>query len=316
MMGSSASFPSATVAGGVSGGVWGGHRLLYVLTAALTGVLVTSGAIVCVTDASSGCPDWPGCYGRLLPPLQLKSVLEWSHRVVAALTLPLLLWTAALGWRRYGRQRWLRWPPTLAIASMLAVVAFGAAAVLWGLPPVLAALDLGAALLTLALVVSAAVVASDLHRAPRPAARLRYPDARAQLAPYTLLLLFAVLVGGVLVAEPGSVVRCVSLPRWDPRAPAGAVSGAAGLRLVAGGVASALLIVVALRAWRAHRALAASLLGLLAAELAVGAWLSRFGLADVALVIYVTVAIALWAAAVALTVALGLDGSASSPSPD
>jgi cytochrome c oxidase assembly protein subunit 15 len=42
-------------------------RLLYV-AAALALTVVVLGAWVRLTDAGLGCPDWPGCYGRLLVP--------------------------------------------------------------------------------------------------------------------------------------------------------------------------------------------------------------------------------------------------------
>jgi heme A synthase len=288
--------------------VSGRHRLLFLLTAVLTGVLVASGALVCVTDASSGCPDWPGCYGRLVPPLRLKSVIEWSHRLVAALTLPLLLWTVVVGWRRYPHLRWLRWTPLLSVVTLLSVVAFGAAAVLWGLSPVLAALDLGSALTTLALVVTAAAVAAAHHRRPDLGDRIRYPDGSARLGPWTLILLFVVLVSGVLVAEPGSVVRCVSLPRWESPA-SGGRPWLSMARLVVGAVAAGMSIGLALVQWRRHRTQSLCLLGLLTAEIAVGAWLSARGLTDVSLVIYSVLAVALWAVLVSLVVSVGLDSA-------
>ena len=135
------------------------HRDLLVAASTLTYLLVVLGGIVCVTNSSRGCPDWPACYGRLVPPMRLDSILEYAHRVLAALTSLCIVASAAVGWRKARSIRWVSWPPVIAIAFLLAVIVFGALVVLRGLEPGLAALDLGSALMVLTLMLAATVMA-------------------------------------------------------------------------------------------------------------------------------------------------------------
>jgi heme a synthase len=55
----------------------------YIALAALT-VIVLTGAAVRLTDSGLGCPDWPRCYGRAVPPLSFHSVVEYGNRVFSA----------------------------------------------------------------------------------------------------------------------------------------------------------------------------------------------------------------------------------------
>ena len=289
------------------------HRTLLLAASVFTYLLVTLGGIVCVTNSSRGCPDWPGCYGQLVPPMRLDSILEYSHRVLAALTSLAILASAILGWRKARSIRWVSWPPVIAIAFLLAVIVFGAMVVLRGLEPALAALDLGSALIVLALMLSATTVAFYRHGNPNPPDRLSFRSSFAKLALWTLGMVFIVLVGGVLVAASGSIVRCLSWPLYGGELVLVDARGWLQLaRRLLAGLVSILIIAVVIRAWRARpgaRALrrTATMVGVLfVAEMVVGAFLLVHDSPIILQVVYSAIASAFWALLVVLVVLAGL----------
>jgi protoheme IX farnesyltransferase len=60
-----------------------------------TYVLIVVGGLVRATDSGLGCPDWPACFGKWVPPAELHAWIEHSHRLVAALAVGPLV--AAVG---------------------------------------------------------------------------------------------------------------------------------------------------------------------------------------------------------------------------
>ncbi len=63
----------------------------FAIAAGLTFCLIVVGALVRAHDAGLACPDWPLCYGQVVPHFDLKIAFEWGHRVFAgAISLGLL----------------------------------------------------------------------------------------------------------------------------------------------------------------------------------------------------------------------------------
>lgn len=289
------------------------HRYLLLGAAVMTYLLVTAGGVVCATESGHGCPDWPACYGRALPPLRIDAIIEYTHRLIALLASPLIVGAAVVGWWKTRSVRWVSWPSILALLLAILVSAFGALVVLQGLPRGWAAVDLGAALLALALVLTAAVVASARYLSPGTATTLSLRSPFAKLAAATLLVLFAVLVSGVLVAQTGSIERCLGWPLYRGGGAPADLSGwlHLGRRLLAG-LATLLIVAVAIQGWQARpgqgqlRKAAAGLGTLFLAHLIIGVLLVTVGFNILLLVLYVATIVAVWALLVVVLVAAAL----------
>ena len=108
-----------------------GWRLLALITHLVVALvaLVAVGGATRVMEAGLSCPDWPLCYGSVLPTAEmtLRVFLEWFHRLDAALVSLGLLLVAALSWGQ--RQHLLPAVPALATTAVLLVavqIALGA----------------------------------------------------------------------------------------------------------------------------------------------------------------------------------------------
>jgi cytochrome c oxidase assembly protein subunit 15 len=46
-------------------------------------LIVFTGAAVRLTGSGLGCPDWPACYGKYVPPLQIHALIEFGNRIIS-----------------------------------------------------------------------------------------------------------------------------------------------------------------------------------------------------------------------------------------
>jgi heme A synthase len=176
--------------------------------------------------------------------------------------------------------------------------------------------DLGSALVVLALMVTAMVMAWARHAEPTLPDSLSFHDPFARLSLLAVAGVFLVLVSGVLVAIDGSLVRCLGWPLYGGGLePAGAHRWPGLARLLLATGTGVLLVALVVQAWRldpGRRAIrrAAAAMGLIfLAELATGALISALGPGMLLLVVQVALAAALWATLVGLAVAAALPGA-------
>ena len=72
---------------------------LAVIALISTIVLIMIGAIVRVTGHGLGCPDWPLCHGRAVPPFLLSAWVEFLHRLFGAAVVLEVGALIVLSWR-------------------------------------------------------------------------------------------------------------------------------------------------------------------------------------------------------------------------
>lgn len=294
----------------------GNFRYLLLAAAIATFLLIVIGGIVRVTGSGLGCPDWPTCYGRLLPPPQIEAQIEYSHRFWAsAVTSPLILLSAFWAWRRF-RSIKLIWQPLFwSLPILLLQGLLGAVVVVRELPPVLVALHLGTAFLLMALLITATVMAFARHRNPAQADKLSFKSPFARLALGGLIGIFVILVSGAFTAASGATYACSGWPLCNgeliPSHPLGWVHM---LHRVLVGLMAVHMLLLLRAAWRTQRTqrgiLSAATLTfvLYYAQILVGALKVSSQFPIYLLGLHVATAAAVWAMVVILVVLVGLAG--------
>lgn len=158
------------------------YRRLIFAALALTMVVVVFGAYVRLSDAGLGCPDWPGCYGKLSPahaadhildahsadphgPVSLpKAWKEMAHRYLAASLGFLIIAIAVLAWRLRGERLASPGVALLLVGVVVFQGLLGKWTVTLLLKPAVVTAHLLGGLTTLALLTWLALRAAGVHR--------------------------------------------------------------------------------------------------------------------------------------------------------
>ena len=181
------------------------RRLIWKLAIA-TLFLMAVGSATRVMNAGLACPDWPLCYGQLVPTSQmnLQVFLEWFHRLDAALigsgaiALTVLSW-----WWRKQFPRWLPWASSFALFLIVFQGILGGLTVTQLLRFDIVTAHLGTALLFFSTLVA---IATSLLPSTSPGSQSSPKLAKVGLAA-TILVYFQSILGG-LVASRWALHQC------------------------------------------------------------------------------------------------------------
>ncbi|HXR10880.1 MAG TPA: COX15/CtaA family protein [Gaiellaceae bacterium] len=152
-------------------------------------LIVATGATVRLTGSGLGCPHWPTCNATHALPKGYHSDIEFSNRIVSAVTVLSTLALALAAWRTPGLRRRGRLLAAVVFAGTLAQAPLGAITVYYDLNPYLVISHLLLSLAVLGLAVLTALEATRLVRGGGSAL-----PALARAGGAVLLVAVAVLV--------------------------------------------------------------------------------------------------------------------------
>jgi heme A synthase len=186
-------------------------RALSLIAALSAFAVAVLGSWIRINGAGMTCPDWPKCQGQLVPVLHGGVVLEYSHRVLAAVVGLLVLALIVLGWRKRRSIAGMSFALAALAVIFVLQVALGAATVALSNSPWSVVLHWAVAMLVLATLTAVAMLAQL-----RPGAL----NAVQQSPLFPLLwvttgLAFVVMCAGAFVSSSGAGLACATLPACD-----------------------------------------------------------------------------------------------------
>jgi cytochrome c oxidase assembly protein subunit 15 len=221
------------------------------LLLALAYALMVLGALVRAHGAGLACPDWPLCFGELVPRFDFRIAFEWGHRLIAG-SVSLIFAALALGVTNDPALRRIAGRPLLLATALL-----GLQIVLGGLTVLhtLASWTVTAHLVTgngFALTLLILVLRLRDRAAGRVAASEPIAIALRTLVTASALILTAEIVLGGLVSSRYAGLACSEWPACLNGAFFPTFEGAVGLHLLHRLNAYLLVGLLALTAWTAR----------------------------------------------------------------
>ncbi len=186
-------------------------RRLSLAATIATLIQIGSGGLVRATGSGEGCPDWPRCFGRWIPPFEYHALVEYSHRFIASAAILLVLATAVVAVARHRREPRIIWPSLAAAATIIGLAGIGAAVVNTGLNEGLVTAHIFIAMLLVGALVYTTVNAACIDRFQRGKVKEPIDPTTARLSTAAAIAVLALILVGADVRGSGAALV---FPDW------------------------------------------------------------------------------------------------------
>ena len=83
------------------------YKVVALLSLVVSFIQIALGGFVRASESGLGCPDWPLCHGKIIPPFEFHTLIEYSHRLNGSLLGILVAVLLILCIMRYRRDKQL-----------------------------------------------------------------------------------------------------------------------------------------------------------------------------------------------------------------
>ena len=194
-------------------------RQTLVFTLIWTFALLLLGSIVHATESSLACPDWPTCFGTMMPEMTGGIFWEHLHRLWAGALVLLFIVAVVMARRELPERRDLVHLGIAGLALLLVQSLLGGLTVIYRLPDAISTTHLAMAFTFLALltIMVARTAPSAAHRdepAPQSGDRAasHSPASTRRMGVWAALLIFLQSVVGAVVRHTDSGMGCPDVP--------------------------------------------------------------------------------------------------------
>lgn len=182
------------------------------ITVLLLFLLLVWGNLVAGLKVGLACPDWPLCYGKILPPFRWDIYMEFTHRILGVLTSIFLIILCHKRFRIYSGLNKII--PLLTLSILLLQIVLGGIVVLLKLPVDLTTIHFGIAMIIFSLTFYLAFF-DGMDKKP-----VLSTTNKGLLLLFLSILVISQAIIGALVRHSGAGLACPDFPKclgfWIP----------------------------------------------------------------------------------------------------